>query len=220
MKFRTGMDAIEHMLITHEWDRHRQFLSLLQPQLANVVHDWKQAIEKQAQQIEDDDQKDEFYHFYLDDYHDMQHQKVILMNSFFTASFALFEYHLTWLCGHVQQRHGNPFSVNDLKHSLTDRVKSYLKKLDVPFPSDAPEWKEIIKYQEIRNKIMHEGGYISCDWDNYEYVRNIGLVTEGSGPNQLELTRSFCERAAGNFERFLLKVSRATRQTGQVPSDS
>ena len=213
MKFRTGMDAMEHMLITHEWNRHRQLLSLLEPQWAEVVTDWKHTIDQQAQQIEDDDQRDEFYHFYLDDYRDMQQHKIILMNSFFTASFALFEYHLTWLCSHVQQRHGIPFSMNDLKHSLTERAKSYLKKLGVPFPSDAPEWKEIIKYQEIRNKIMHEGGYISCEWGNFSYAQDSGIVGSAEISQQLELTRSFCEKALNDFERFLLRVSRSTRQT-------
>lgn len=224
MEFRKSLDTIESMLITHEWNRHRKFLGLLEPQLADAVRDWEDLLNQQAQQIEDDDQRDDFYHFYLDDYHDMEHHKVILMNSFFAASFALFEYHLTWLCDDVQQRRGNPFSVRDLKHSLTDRAKFYLKKLDVPFPSDAPEWEEIIKYQEIRNKIMHEGGYISCEWSNFTYAQDNGIVGGDKYTQRLELTRAFCEGALADFQQFLLRVSRrvsrATRQTADGQSDS
>ena len=219
LKFRKGMDAFENMLITHQWKRHRQFLSLLEPQLDDVVRDWELAIQEQAEQI-DDDKRDEFYEFLSDEYHDMEHHRSILTNSFFTASFALFEYHLTWLCSHVQQRHNNPFSVNDLKYSLTNRVKSYLKKLGVPFPDNAPEWKDIIKYQEIRNKIMHEGGNVSCEWAHLKYAECNGIVSNGGEPQKLELTRSFCEKATGDFERFLLMVSHAARQTTQMQSDS
>ncbi len=218
MKFRTGMDAIEHMLISHDWNRHRQFLELLEPHLDEVVDSWRQELDRQARQIEDEEQRDEFYHFYSDDYHDMQRHSVILMNSFFSASYALFEYHLTWLCDHARQRHDNPFSVNDLKYSLTRRVKEYLTKLDIPFPSDAPEWPEINRYQEIRNKIMHEGGYVSCRWDNYSYAEINGIIDTYT--EQLALTRPFCEKALNDFERFLLKVSRATRQRVKKRSDS
>lgn len=211
MTFRTGMDAIEHMLISYEWNRHRQFLELLEPYLGEVVDSWGHELDRQARQIEDEEQRDEFYHSHLDDYHNLQRHSVILMNSFFLASFALFEYHLTWLCDHAQQRHDNPFSVNDLKYSLDQRVKLYLTKLDIPFPSDAPEWPEINRYKEIRNKIIHESGYVSCSWKAYSYAESKGIVDTRT--DQLELTRPFCEKALNDFERFLLRVSRATRQT-------
>lgn len=218
MKFLTGMNAIEHMLITHDWSRHRKFLDLLEPYLAEVVHDWGQELDRQARQIDDEEQRDEFYHFHIDDYHDMTQHRVILMNSFFTASFALFEYHLTWLCGHVQQSRDIPFSVNDLKYSLTNRAKSYLTKLCIPFPSDAPEWQEINRYQEIRNKIMHEGGFVSDTWGNYSYADANGIVNAPA--ERLELTRPFCEKALKDFERFLLMVSHSTGQATEGRSDS
>ena len=218
MKFRTGMDAIEHMLISHDWNRYRQFLDLLEPYLDEVVQDWTQEVDRQAREIEDEEQRDEFYHFHTDDYHVMQQHRIILMNSLFSASFALFEYHLTWLCDHVQQRHDNPFSVNEFKYSLTERVNSYLTKLDIPFPSEAPEWQDVKRYQEIRNKIMHEGGHVSRGWDNFTYAESHGIVDTHA--EQLALTRPFCEKALNDFERFLLKVSRATRQTVKRRSDS
>lgn len=218
MNIRTSMDAIEHMVISHDWNRHRQFLELLEPDLDEVVHDWRQELDRQARQIEDKEQRDEFYHFYSDDYHDMRRHSVILMNSFFLASFALFEYHLTWLCDHAQQRHDSPFSVNDLKYDLAQRVKSYLTKLDIRFPNDAPEWPEINRYKKIRNKIIHESGYVSCSWESYSYAESNGIVDTRT--EQLALTRSFCEKALNDFERFLLRVSRATRQTVQRRSDS
>ena len=67
------------------------------------------------------------------------------MNSFFMASFALFEHQLIRLCGRVRRRQGSPFSVNQFKYSLTERAKLYLTKLGVPFPIGTPEWSEIIR---------------------------------------------------------------------------
>ena len=84
---------------------------------------------------------------------------VILMNSFFSASFALFANQLLRMCRSAQRHSGSRFSVRDLRSSSpTDRAKTYLQRLGVAFPADTEEWHEITRNREIRNKIMHEGG--------------------------------------------------------------
>ena len=49
--------------------------------MADIVRDREQTLNQQAQQMEDDEQRDEFFHFHLDDYHDLEHHKIVLMNS-------------------------------------------------------------------------------------------------------------------------------------------
>ena len=203
------MAAMHQLVFSYEWRRLRAFLELTETQLDEFVHNWQEALDQEAEKIEDEYAKDDFYHFYLDEHHDLLQHKTFLMNSFFAASFTLFEHQLTWLCDHVQRRNESPFSVKDLKYSLMRRAKFYLTKFEITFPSDAPEWSEIGKYQEIRNKIVHEGGYISSEWNHYPFVQQNGLVSDSGGEHRLELTRAFCEKATKDFEQFLAKLSHA-----------
>ena len=203
--------GMEQMLISHDWDRYRKFLDLLEPHLDEELHDWEQEIEQQALGIEDLDQRDEFYHLYLDDYHILKQHKVILMNSFFSASYALFEYHLTRLCNQAKRHHRSPFSVDDLRYSLSDRVKLYFARLKIPFPSNAPEWPRIKVYQEIRNKMMHDGGNVSCSWKHFAYAEENCIVDRRLG--EFVLTRYFCEKALDDFRQFLLRTSGSITQS-------
>ena len=200
--------AMERMKVSYEWERHRRFIELLEPRLDEALKDWQQAMDKVASEIDDEIQRDQFIDNYVDDYQDFQQHQVILVNSFFTASWALFEYHLTRLCDLVQRCTGTPFSVKDFGGSFTDVAKDYLKKLGVSFPAgDAPEWPRIKGYQEIRNKIMHQGAIVSSEWGNYEYADSKGIINDNmEWTPRLELTREFCDEAVGDFERFLGKV--------------
>ena len=154
-----GWDEAEWFLMSHRWELHSRFLDLVEPHLENTLRDWEQAIEQQAQQIDDEEARDEFYEFHSDEYHERLEFRGILMNSFFSASFALFENQLIRICRSAQRNGGSPFSVKDLgSFPPTDRAKTYLQKLGVPFPADTAKWQEITDYREVRNKIMHEGG--------------------------------------------------------------
>ena len=132
------------------------------------------------------------------------------MNSFFSASFALFESQLMRICRSAQRNCGSPFSEKDLgSSSPTDRAKTYLQKLGVPFPADTAEWQEITAYREIRNKIMHEGGALPLEGHVTDFAKAKQIVSTRAGNPNLELTRSFCDDALGNLRRFLLGVHRA-----------
>ena len=132
------------------------------------------------------------------------------MNSFFSASFALFENQLLRICQSAQRNCGSPFSVRDLgSSSYTDRAKMYLKKLGVAFPADTTEWQEITRYREIRNKIMHEGGVLPPEGDITDFAKAKQIVSNWSGNPNLKLTRPFCDDAVSILRRFLLEVHRA-----------
>ena len=204
--------AIEQLTITYEWDRQRRFIEVLEPRLDEAVRAWEEAVGREAQEIEDEIQRDQFIDAYIDDFQEFQQHQVMLVNSFFTASWALFEYQLTKLCDLVQSRSTTQFSVKDLRGSFTRAASEYLAKLGVSFPGGDPEWSEIGRYRDIRNKIMHRGGIVSSRWGNYGYANARDLVNQSGGTLRLELTRSFCEEATQNFERFLRRVLYAIAQ--------
>ena len=219
MKFRrTSWYELERIRISHDINLYRRFLQLLEPRVTEVFQAWQQAIDQEAQQIQDEEQRDIFYEYHSDDYYEHQRYKSILLNSFFVASYALFENQMMEICQSAQLALCSPFSVNDLKSSsTTTRVKVYLKKLGVSFPSDTPEWNEIAHYNQIRNKIMHEGGSFDSEWKTTEYAKKKGIVSSWLSDRdidfmQLELTQPFCEEALNTYNLFLRKLHCAYEQ--------
>ena len=199
--------AMEHLTVAYEWSRHRSFMNILEPQLEVAFKDWRQVVDRRLRETEDEIEEDFFIDYYNDGIEDFQHHQVILVNSFFTGSWSLFEYQLTKLCDLVKCRSGNPFSVGEFGGSFTDVAKDYLKKLGVDFPAgNAPEWLRIRKYQEVRNKIIHQGAAVSRKWGHYKWAEGEEIVNDSGKIPRFELTRSFCIEAAGDFEGFLGKV--------------
>lgn len=207
--------AMVYLRVAYEWNRHCRFIGLLEPQLDDAFSDWQRDVGKWIQETEDEAEKDPVVDLYKDsliDYYvegseDFKYHKVILVNSFFTASWALFEEHLTSLCRLVEKRGGPPFPVGDLRGSATGPVKDYLKKLGIPFPDgSAPEWARIKKYRAIRNMIVHQGAAVSCTWKGYKWAEAKGIVNDGRRIPRFELTRSFCLEAADDCEEFLSRV--------------
>ena len=110
------------------------------------------------------------------------------------------------VCGDVGKARDVPFSVGDIKGgSILQCAKKYCKRLGLEFPSDVPEWSEITQYGQIRNKIVHQGGYLDSE-NLADYAQKEGIVSNGE--KHLELTFPFCEKAIGNFKRFMVKLGK------------
>ena len=200
----------ERFLISHKWRLHSQFLDLVEPHLEKTLQVWEQAVEQQGQLIKDEDERNEFYEYHSEEYHEQLEFRVILMNSYFSACIALLENQLLRICRRAQRSCGSPFSVYDLgSASYTDRAKRYLEKLDVAFPADTPEWQRITRYRVIRNKIMHEDGAIPPEGDITDFAKAQKIVSTSGGNPRLDLTRPFCDEAVEVMRRFLLDVHRA-----------
>ena len=203
-------NEFERSLMAQGWDLQSRFLDLVEPHLETTLLDWKRAIEQQAQQIDDEDQRDMFREFHSEEYQQRLEFRIILMNWFFAASFALFENQLMEICESAQQECGNPFSVEDLgSHSPIDRAKVYLTKLGIQFPANTPEWQEITKYRQIRNRIAHQGGDLPTEGDVTDFAKANKIVSRWGGGPRLALTRPFCDDAVSNLKQFVLGVHKA-----------
>lgn len=194
------------LLISGQLDVYSRLLDLLDPHLEEAIDYWQQDVERQAQLIDDEDTRREFLEFHSDEYHEQMEFRVILMNSFFVASFASFENQLMRICMHAKRNSGSPFSVTDLRSSSpTENAKKYLKKLGIEFPADSEEWQKITKYRQIRNKIMHEGARLRANIDENNLIKFAKGNQIHSG-GSLELTRVFCDEALVTMKQFLLDV--------------
>ena len=212
------------ILISHDWDLYHRVLGFLEPRVDEALRDWDQNMELESLRISDEFPKEIISDILTDEYLDQLQFKVILMNSFFLASFALFENHLLRICESVQQHYRCPFSVKELKgSSAIERTKAYFKGIGIPFPSSEPEWSKIGSYRKVRNNLVHEGGSIAVaralkDYDKKrgfaDYAESKEIVAvDQIGPDiallRIELTRQFCEDALNDFKQFLLKLNRA-----------
>ena len=222
----------EIWLIRQEWEIYRRFLMPLDDHISGDIHDlesillnWEQPIEQEHDEV----QRETFREFHEDEYYDFQQIKAILLNSFFTASYALFEHHLMRLCQRAKLRHESSLSVDDLNGPITERAKKYLKKLGIAFPSDTPEWSNINRYRKIRNKIVHAGGIVEKEWSDLDYAKRKGIiepseVPPGSlePPRYIKVTRKFCCKAYNDFANFLIKVHEAIHPDANPvePADS
>ncbi len=166
-------------------------------------------MDQQAQQIHDEEQRKIFYESQQDVYDEFQQYQDILLNSFFSTSFALFERQLAIICNFAKEVTKSKSSAKDLgSRDYLNNVKIYLKKRGVQFPGNTPEWNKVRIYQGIRNKIMHAGGYVHYDWKYSNDAKSMGIIS-GGGFERLKLTRPICEEAVNNFEKFLIMVHKA-----------
>lgn len=207
--------AFGEFWLVNEFGVHRDLLDLLDPQLESLLRDRKQVWIDAARSTAEEVVQDELYSLVYEEEERGEQFKNILFNSFFTASFALFEHKLQTICQRAQTAMGSPFSVEDIRaSSVLDRSKTYLTKLGVDFPAQDSDWQVIKRYAGIRNKLMHEGGLLSESGGLTEYALSKQIVS-GQNGRELVLARPFCEEAVNNLEGFLLRVHRAVEEFRQ-----
>ena len=117
--------SIYEMIVTDEWKYHRGFLNMVESYLSELIEDWTKDIDRQALKIEDAAVREEFYAYHGEDYDELKKYRLILMNSFFTTSFALFQSELEMMCNFAKERTGTPFSVEDFgSRDYTNNAKA------------------------------------------------------------------------------------------------
>lgn len=201
--------AFGEFWIVNEFGVHRDLLDLLDPQLDLLLRDRQRVLIDAAESIPDEAVQDELYSLLYDE---AERGEQILFNSFFAASFALFEHKLQKICQRARAATGSLFSLDNIHAgSVLDRAKTYLSGLGVDFPAQDSDWQVIRNYAGIRNKLMHEGGLLPESGGLTEYALSKQIVSDRNG-RELVLTRLFCEEAVNHFEGFLLRVHRAVEE--------
>ena len=212
MKIPPNPWAFGEFWIINEFDVHRNLLDLLDPQLDSLLRDRKQVLIDAAESTEVEAVQEELYSLLYDEEERGEQFKNILFNSFFSASFALFEDKLQKICQRAQTATGSLFSLGNIHAgSVLDRAKTYLTGLGVDFPSQDSDWHVIRNYAGIRNKLMHEGGLLPESGGLIEYALSKQIVSGRNG-RELVLTRLFCEEAVNHLEGFLLRVHRVVEE--------
>ena len=177
IRIKRGWPSLLRWQIEFYFDLYRTFLASQDELASQALEDWKKRLDEEAQNF-DEDMRGEFYDFHNEEHSSQEYSKVILMNSFFVASYALYEHHRK----EIQTR----YSV-----TKSDLEGSHLK--------NSSEWRAINHY-----KIMHEGGVIPECVGVVAFAERNRIKADYFPSGTYALTRRFCDEALDNFQRTLL----------------
>lgn len=217
MAIRIGILEIEESLTLHEIEKLHRFLNLLEPQILKSRQDWEKKMKRQAQQIRDPQERDEFLDFSSEEYWEFEEYERILRNSFLVTLYAFLEARLGCFCSTMEKRRKLPISWRDIRGEDTlDRARKYLEKLGgLNFPVNSREWQSIRRYEKLRHYIVHRAGRISKDdKDTWRFAQKKQIVTENRYIDEelMLLTPTFCTEVLDDMKRFLSQLHQALKQ--------
>ena len=179
----SGSIVLQRWDIQFYFNLHREFLRSQERLADDAFQRWEQKMAEEAQLYDEDSQNDFIDHL-IEERDSRQFYKVVLMNAFFVATYALYEHRRKLILSRYPMSKSE-FEASDL--------------------AETSEWKEIKQYKTIRNNIMHEGGTIANCKEAADYADAKGIRGDSFGNDRYALNRQFCEEALNTFERFLLK---------------
>ena len=201
----------EEFVVDYQMNLIQRYLDHLEPLFEEEFLQWDNAVEERAQNISDETNRQEFYDYMSEDYIDRVAFRYILLNSFFAASFATFEHRLYQLCYRAMKYLQPSSSVKDLRKELRkvsqiDKAVKYLKDLGILFPTETDLWKNMERYRELRNRIMHEGGRIRPGEELRPYAEKHGIISPDDPFLEIRLTKDFCNQAVDSMRELLLEA--------------
>ena len=182
VRIETGWSGLLRWHVEFFFDLYRKSLATQDRLTTQALEDFQRALDEEAQKY-DEDVRDEFYENYNEEYISQEYSIVILMNSFFVTSYALYEHHRN----EIRDRLGV---------TKSDFEDSSLKK--------SPEWRAISHYKVIRDQIMHKGADIPVCDEAVAFAECRGIVARYFPIETYALTWRFCDEALATFEKFLL----------------
>jgi hypothetical protein len=115
---------------------------------------------------------------YEGQYRDLEvHFVRILLNSSFIASFSIFETMFKEVCNLAAYKYSKKAEL-DSTSGIIDQYRSYLvRDLRIDISDLKPYWKEIIKYREMRNYLVHHDSTIKSNPGNIvEFLRKLDHI--------------------------------------------
>ena len=197
----------EEFVVDYQMGLFRRYLDHIETLLEGDFLEWDESVRERAQEFSDDKERQEFLDYMSEDFADRSEFRYILFNSFFVASFALFEHRLYQLCYRAQEFLKASDSVDDLPgSSRLDKANKYLTGLGVPFPNETDLWKDIKWIRNTRNRVTHNGGRIKPKDDLNRFARKHSIISHNGGVPEIILTKDFCNLAIDTMREFLLEA--------------
>ena len=213
-------DEWDQLLICQEFAGYQKLVCSMDEHVGQKHQELRRELDNIAARLTDAEERDAFNDYRVEEYLELEHSKRILMHSLFVASVSLFEFRFFHICERAKRLSRNPIGVTDLGQFSMQKAKLYLDRLGVEVPAASAEWRDANIFQQIRNRIVHQGGFVDPTSNVADYARNhrialdlqAHLPTVGNSvqqPLQLELTQSFCRGAFDTLAELLIQVSKA-----------
>lgn len=135
-----------------------------------------------------------------------------LRKSLLVQCAADFEHALHQVATYYEKRSERNLKLNDLRGDGIQKSKLYFDKVvEVPFPSDLPEWALILAFAEMRNQIVHNDGKIPATADKLQKLELLAakwptVVNLANG--RITLGASLIEQAIKTYQTFLPELRR------------
>jgi len=96
-----------------------------------------------------------------------------LRHSVLISCYSFLEQSLAKICKFYEERRPHDVKLSDLRHKGIFQAERYLSAvIHVPFPASAAPWQEILKYNVVRNWLVHTGPEVA-DGDNSSKLQNV-----------------------------------------------
>lgn len=137
--------------------------------------------------------------------------------SLFVTCYSFLEDELNKICGLSQKEKTTSVHYSDMKGRGIERAQRYLKKIvGIVFPDRSPVWTEILRYKDLRNIIVHNGGEVGVAKDDErskrvkDYIEkkaSIHLDNQG----RIQLTLDFTLGVIDAMERFFEEIFKSLK---------
>lgn len=143
----------------------RNYLNTLIKQLDDISNDYENRVETDAQNIEDEEEREQYYEWSREEYWDYKETfPRILLNSFHVTSVTLLESELFSIASRIGKKQNQLFDVSEMKgNDYIQSARYYIKKLtqlDIKDSQTPQTWNKIMEGRRLRNIITHSNGIL------------------------------------------------------------
>lgn len=201
-------------------DQLRDYLKTLNEQLVTVASDYDQRIENEAKQIQDEQQRAEFYEFSSDRHWAYAETfPRILFNSFHLAAYAFFEAELISIASMIGRKQKQAFAVTDFgTRDYLSTASLYVERLTRVRPQDFRSWEALTVARWCRNLIVHSNGTLRKQKD-IDFAERHGFIDRSQlDPSvlrstwPLSLTYEYCHSLLDTIKVFFRDLYSAVGQ--------
>ena len=177
----------------------RHYLDTLKEQLEFMADDFDKKIEAEGKQIEDDQERDDFYEWNNEEYWNYKETfPRILFNSFHVSAYTLLESEMYSVARRLGKKQKQLFDVSDFGGK--DYLKSasfYINKIAGINAQDFASWQRLEDGRTLRNNIVHSNGILTKKHETdvakkYDLLKETNIeVTSGRSIKHLSISYDY-----------------------------
>lgn len=175
----------------------RDYLNTLNSYILPLADDFQKKIESEANTIQDEDERQEFYEFHSDVYWKYKETfPRILFNTFHVAAYTLLESEFNSVATRIGVKQNQVFDVSDIKgNDYLQSASIYIKKTANIDSKTFPAWTDLQEARRLRNIIVHSNGRLRSDADiqiatKHNVLSRSGISIKDLAPHS-EITITF-----------------------------